>query len=57
MVDLTMVALEPALSRLPAGTQERVLLVAADVAQEEDTVRYVSETMKRWGRLDVSMSA
>lgn len=57
MVDLTMVALESALSRLPAGTQARVLLVAADVSQEEDTVRYVSETMKRWGRLDVSMSA
>lgn len=53
MVDLTMEKLEAALSRLPAGSEARVLLVEADVSNEAETQNYVDITMLRWGRLDV----
>ena len=36
-----------------AGAAERVATVAANVADAEDTKRYLGETVRRWGKIDV----
>lgn len=50
LVDLEQAALADVARALDP---ERTLVVAADVSQPEDVERYVTETVKRFGRLDV----
>ncbi len=53
LVDLSMRALEEAAEGLPA---DRVLLIAADVSRKLDVEGYVSQTVERFGPIDVLFS-
>ena len=53
LVDLSMRALEEATEGLPA---DRVLLIAADVSRKLDVEGYVSQTVERFGPIDVLFS-
>lgn len=53
LVDLDLDRLKKAAAQLE-GAEQRIRLVAADVAQEADVQRYVSETIEAFGRLDIS---
>jgi NAD(P)-dependent dehydrogenase (short-subunit alcohol dehydrogenase family) len=53
LVDLSMRALEQATEGLP---QDRVLLIAADVSRKLDVESYISQTVERFGLIDVLFS-
>jgi len=53
LVDLSMRALEQAAMGLPA---DRILLIAADVSRTLDAEAYVSQTVERFGPIDVLFS-
>lgn len=55
MVDLKEETLSAAKASLAAELQDKVLCVAADVSREGDTAHYVEATVKRFGRLDISV--
>lgn len=57
LVDLSLSALQDAFSSALAAPdgQQRILLLAADVSDEESVISYVSRTVERFGRLDISV--
>lgn len=54
LVDLSADALIAAVAKLPSEMRDRVHTVVADVSLEQDVERYVSETVSKFGQLDVS---
>lgn len=55
LVDLTMPKLEQAVSSFTQEERERCELVVANVGSEEETEKYISKVLDRWGRLDISV--
>jgi NAD(P)-dependent dehydrogenase (short-subunit alcohol dehydrogenase family) len=55
IVDLHEDALSTLRAALPAQDAERVLCVAGDVSEEATVEAYVSQTIDRWGQLDISV--
>ncbi|KAL8287132.1 hypothetical protein RQP46_003584 [Phenoliferia psychrophenolica] len=55
LVDLSAAALVEALATFTSAEQLRLHTVTADVGDEKDTIRYVAETVAKWGKLDVSV--
>ncbi|RSH87379.1 hypothetical protein EHS25_003288 [Saitozyma podzolica] len=55
IVDLHQDALSTLRAALPAQDAERVLCVAGNVSEEATVEAYVSQTIDRWGQLDISV--
>jgi NAD(P)-dependent dehydrogenase (short-subunit alcohol dehydrogenase family) len=55
IVDLHQDALSTLRAALPAQDAERVLCVAGHVSEEATVEAYVSQTIDRWGQLDISV--
>lgn len=55
LVDLTISALENAVSTLSSDDRDKCELLAADVTSEDTAEAYAAKAIERWGRLDISV--
>lgn len=55
LVDLSLSTLETARSQLPSSFESRILLLALDCSKSSSAESYVSQTIKKFGKLDISV--